>query len=82
MLESTRDDDAVLEARVFCPLLNVSECDLTTASDSFVVDVWNPLSRAADQWMRLPVKVESASTRFAVVTPYGQVRRMERGLSE
>ena len=39
----------------FCHLLNVTQCDVTESSDTFVVNVYNPLARTVDKFVRLPV---------------------------
>ncbi|XP_017786052.1 PREDICTED: lysosomal alpha-mannosidase isoform X1 [Nicrophorus vespilloides] len=39
-----------------CPLLNVSQCDSTENHKTFVVTIYNPLSRNVTKYVRLPVK--------------------------
>lgn len=38
-----------------CMLLNISSCDVTETSNTFVVTLYNPLSRQVSQNVRLPV---------------------------
>ncbi|RZC32509.1 lysosomal alpha-mannosidase, partial [Asbolus verrucosus] len=42
-----------------CLLTNVSSCPLTETEDSFVVTVYNPLSRPVTKYVRLPVTAEA-----------------------
>ncbi|CAG9761634.1 unnamed protein product [Ceutorhynchus assimilis] len=53
-----------------CPLLNVSQCTTTTTNDSFVVTIYNPLSRPVDKVVRLPVKEDSYSVNDLQGTEY------------
>ena len=39
----------------FCHLLNVTQCDVTETSETFVVTVYNPLARPIDKFVRLPI---------------------------
>ncbi len=39
----------------FCHLLNITQCDVTENSNSFVVNVYNPLPRPVSKYVRLPV---------------------------
>ncbi|KAK7501313.1 hypothetical protein BaRGS_00007438, partial [Batillaria attramentaria] len=39
----------------YCPGLNISQCAVTETSSSFLVTVYNPLSRPVPTWLRLPV---------------------------
>ncbi|XP_042885144.1 lysosomal alpha-mannosidase-like isoform X3 [Penaeus japonicus] len=51
-------DEGPLEATampVFCPLLNVSSCPLTEASEAFTVTTYNPLARPRSFPVRVPV---------------------------
>lgn len=38
-----------------CLLTNVSQCEFTETSDSFIVTIYNPLSRPVNNYVRLPV---------------------------
>ncbi|GLV45786.1 Lysosomal alpha-mannosidase II [Carabus blaptoides fortunei] len=38
-----------------CLLLNISQCELTENDDTFIVNVYNPLSRPVSKYVRLPV---------------------------
>ncbi|CAH1973774.1 unnamed protein product [Acanthoscelides obtectus] len=51
-----------------CPLLNVSQCELTESKDPFVVTVYNPLSRPVTKFVRLPV----TGTSYSVKGPDGE----------
>nr|CAI5853429.1 unnamed protein product [Callosobruchus analis] len=51
-----------------CPLLNVSQCHFTESRDTFVVTVYNPLSRPVSKFVRLPV----TGTSYSVKGPDGQ----------
>jgi len=44
----------------FCHLLNVTQCDVTENSPTFVVTVYNPLARTIDKFVRVPI-VESGN---------------------
>lgn len=50
-----------------CLLLNVSSCPETEALDSFMVTVYNPLSRPVSKYVRLPV----TGTAYSVKDPDG-----------
>ncbi|XP_077532022.1 lysosomal alpha-mannosidase-like isoform X2 [Haemaphysalis longicornis] len=39
----------------FCPLLNISSCEITETADEFFVFVYNPLSVPVEMYARLPV---------------------------
>ncbi|XP_070378956.1 lysosomal alpha-mannosidase-like isoform X2 [Dermacentor albipictus] len=39
----------------FCPLLNISSCEITETADEFFVFVYNPLSTPVQTYARLPV---------------------------
>lgn len=43
------------EMPVFCPLLNVSSCPTTEASEAFTVTLYNPLARPRSFHARVPV---------------------------
>ncbi|GLV46666.1 Lysosomal alpha-mannosidase II [Carabus blaptoides fortunei] len=51
----------------YCPLLNISSCELTEKSDNFVVTLYNPLSRPVSHYVRLPV----TGTSYTVTDPSG-----------
>lgn len=53
----------------FCHLLNITQCEITENSEAFVVNVYNPLARPVDKYVRLPVQ----DPRFQVQDPRGQV---------
>ncbi|KAB7500476.1 Lysosomal alpha-mannosidase [Armadillidium nasatum] len=36
---------------VYCPLLNISSCPFTEDQQSFVVNIYNPVSRVSQDWM-------------------------------
>ena len=38
-----------------CPLTNISECDVSTKSQNFLITVYNPQSKYADYFVRVPV---------------------------
>ncbi|KAJ8964251.1 hypothetical protein NQ314_005027 [Rhamnusium bicolor] len=48
---------------ISCPLLNVSQCEFSETSDSFVVTIYNPLSRPVNKYIRLPVSKAKYSVR-------------------
>jgi hypothetical protein len=45
----------------FCHLLNVTQCDVTENSNTFVVNVYNPLARTINKFVRLPVVTSGRS---------------------
>ena len=51
----------------FCQL-NISQCDVSENSDRFVVNVYNPLARHVDHYVRVPV---AAGVFYIVVDPDG-----------
>lgn len=44
----------VLPEVTYCQL-NISQCDATEKSATFVVNIYNPLSRNVDKYVRIPV---------------------------
>ena len=46
---------AKLPKAQFCPLLNITQCDITETADQFVVNVYNPLARSVNKFVRLPI---------------------------
>ncbi|XP_022199948.2 lysosomal alpha-mannosidase isoform X2 [Nilaparvata lugens] len=54
---------------VTCPLLNVSQCATTEENKSFVVTVYNPLSKPVTHYVRLPV-IDNAN--YTVLCPMGK----------
>lgn len=50
-----------------CLLTNVSSCSLTETLDTFLVTVYNPLSRPVSKYIRLPV----TGTSYTVKDPSG-----------
>ncbi|ESO94820.1 hypothetical protein LOTGIDRAFT_232262 [Lottia gigantea] len=50
--EASKEDIPKFE---FCEKLNITECDVSESNAQFFVHTYNPLSRAVDHWMRLPV---------------------------
>ncbi|XP_063227020.1 lysosomal alpha-mannosidase-like [Bacillus rossius redtenbacheri] len=46
-------DEVAMES---CPLLNISQCEVSERNDEFVVTVYNPLSRAVSHYVRVPVR--------------------------
>lgn len=51
-----------------CLLTNVSQCALTETTDTFVVTVYNPLSRLVNKYVRLPVFGRS----YSIIDPDGR----------
>lgn len=51
-----------------CPLLNISQCNWTETQESFVVTVYNPLSKPVTKFVRLPV----ANSNYSVNDPKGK----------
>lgn len=45
-----------------CLYLNISSCQYSESWDSFVVNVYNPLGRQVDRYIRLPVKRDKVYT--------------------
>jgi len=41
-----------------CPLLNISQCDVSENARSFIVTVYNPLARRVNKFVRIPIKTE------------------------
>ena len=54
--------------QIFCPLLNITQCEVTETSDKFVVNVYNPLARKVSRYIRLPV----AGTGYDIIAPNGE----------
>lgn len=52
-----------------CRLLNVSQCEFTETQDSFVVTLYNPLSRPVTKFVRLPVQ----NSNYTVHDPNGNL---------
>lgn len=50
-----------------CLLTNVSSCPLTENLDTFLVTIYNPLSRPVSKYVRLPV----SGTSYIVTDPDG-----------
>lgn len=50
-----------------CRLRNISECAISSERNTFLVTVYNPLSRPVDYYVRLPVK----NTSYTVLDPQG-----------
>lgn len=63
-----------------CLLTNISQCTFTETSDSFVVTVYNPLSRNATMYVRFPVLGNS----YTVTAPNGEFkyRAVENGYNK
>ncbi|KAB7502024.1 Lysosomal alpha-mannosidase [Armadillidium nasatum] len=40
---------------VYCPLLNISSCPFTEDQQSFVVNIYNPVSRVISSYVRIPI---------------------------
>ena len=53
----------------FCHLLNITQCQVTENSNNFVVNVYNPLPRSVDKFIRLPVQ----GVNFQVKCPCGHI---------
>lgn len=51
--------------------LNISQCDVTEKSNTFVVNVYNALSRSVDKYVRVPVQAGQA---YQVLDPDGNNR--------
>lgn len=51
-----------------CPLLNITECHESETMESFIVTVYNPLSRPVTQHVRLPV----TGSAYSVKDPTGK----------
>ena len=51
-----------------CPALNISQCEVTEAAETFLVLLYNPLSRPVSQHVRLPV----ASSSYQVYDHLGE----------
>lgn len=47
--------------RYFCPLLNISQCDITEQNQAVIVTVYNPLPRRNSYVIRLPLKSTSSA---------------------
>ena len=47
----------------------MTQCDVTENSDSFVVNIYNPLPRTVSPYVRLPVQ----STNFEIICPCGHI---------
>ena len=45
-----------------CPLLNISQCDVTESRQSFYVSVYNPLPRIRSWPVRLPIPTNTSVT--------------------
>lgn len=58
-------DDEPVPAIPFtsCPLLNISQCEWTENQYSFVITVYNPLSKPVTKFVRVPVTNSSYSVR-------------------
>ena len=39
----------------FCPLLNITQCEVSETADQFLVNVYNPLARTINKFIRLPI---------------------------
>lgn len=46
-----------------CPLLNISQCEWSENQDSFVVTIYNPLSKPATKFVKVPVTSSNYSVR-------------------
>ena len=42
-------------SRTDCPALNISACQVSESAETFLVMVYNPLSRPVDHYVRIPV---------------------------
>ena len=42
-------------SRTDCPALNISQCEVTESAGTFLVLLYNPLSRPVTHYVRLPV---------------------------
>ena len=67
LLPKTSTDQAVPPKAQFCHLLNITQCEVSENADSFIVNVYNPLPRSLDKFVRLPVQ----GTNFEVKCPCG-----------
>lgn len=52
-----------------CHWLNISQCDITETSEQLVITLYNPLGRAVDKYVRIPV-VDNSSE-YVVIDPLG-----------
>ena len=53
--KSQNQQNSVPKAQ-FCHLLNITQCEVTETSAAFVVNVYNPLAKPVDKFIRLPVQ--------------------------
>ena len=51
-----------------CPLLNISQCDVTENLSNFYVSIYNPLSRIRSVLVRLPITIGHDMKVFRVVS--------------
>lgn len=58
MSETTLPSDVTLQS---CLLLNVSSCDVTETQNTFVITLYNPLSRRVSHYVRIPVQGDGLS---------------------
>jgi len=54
----------------FCQL-NMSQCYLTENTDQFIVNVYNPLPRTVDKYVRIPVNHRKQASAFQVMDSNG-----------
>lgn len=52
-----------------CPLLNISQCEITENFNSFVITLYNPLSYPVTKYVRLPVTGEKPN--YSIRCPMG-----------
>jgi lysosomal alpha-mannosidase len=55
----------------FCPLLNISICDVSQNNKQFTVTVFNGLGRNQTQYLRIPVEADE-KTAFTITGPNGE----------
>lgn len=55
-----------------CPLLNISQCESSENQNSFVVTIYNPLSKPVSKIVRVPV----TSSSFSVKDPTGKLQKL------
>lgn len=53
-----------------CHWLNISQCEVTEKAEELVITLYNPLGRAVDKYVRIPV-VDNSSE-FVVIDPLGE----------
>lgn len=66
MAKSDNSPEIVMEP---CILLNISQCNASEQSDTFVVTVYNPLARSTSRFIRVPVPPQY----YKVLDPQGTI---------